>query len=379
LNSLQQLKLSIIFILILTGCAKITLQQERFTLNSAPNWEMYGGNLARTNSYPGAITLPLKLKWHHNASAAIGKTMVVKDGIIFFNTMDGRIYAYNIETGEKIGHIKTGYHATNIVQDSVLFFARRYGDNTLFKYNLNLGKTEWKFNTGDVASEPLILDKGIVVTALYKHIDYYDLNSGEEIWKFETDDQIRSSPASDGNTIVFGCDNGFIYAINKVSGEIKWEYKTAGSVQATPSIKDGIVYAGSCDQNFYAINLQTGKLEWKFKTKGQIVQSAAVNDWIVIFGSTDSQLYCLDRSSGEQIWTFEANSVISTSPLICGNKIFIGSLDHFYYALDVETGVELWKFETKGRIRTEPVIWGNYFIGASEDDDLYVFESKVED
>ena len=376
---MQQLKLLILFILIWTSCAKITLQQERLTLNTASNWEMYGGNQARTNTYPGAISLPLKLKWHHSASAAIGKTILVKDGVIFFNTMDGRTYAYNIKTGEKIGHIKTEYQSTSIVKDSVLFFARRYGDNTLFKYNLNRGKTEWKFNAGDVASEPLILDEGIVVTALYKHIDYYDLSTGDEIWKFETDDQIRSSPATDRNTIVFGCDNEFIYAVNKVTGKIKWKYKTGGSVQATPSIKDGIVYVGSCDQYFYAINLQTGKLEWKFKTKGQIFQSAAINDSVVIFGSTDSQLYCLDCSSGDQIWTFEANSVISTSPLICKNKIFIGSLDHFYYALDIATGVELWKFETKGRIRTEPVIWKNYFIGASEDYDLYVFESKVED
>ena len=336
---------------------------------------MFGGNLARTNTYAGTISLPLKLKWHLNASAAIGKTILVKDGVIFFNTMDGRIYAYNIETGKKIGHIKTEFHATNVLKDSILFYARRYGNNTLFKYNLNNGKTEWKINAGDIASEPLVFDKGIIVTALYKHINYYDVDNGEEIWKFETDDQIRSSPVSDGNTLIFGCDNGFIYSINKLNGQIKWKYKTGASVQATPSIKNGIIYVGSCDQNFYAINLQTGNLEWEFKTKGQIFKTAAVTDSVVIFGSTDSKLYCLNINSGEQLWKFEAESVISTNPLICKNLIFIGSLDHYYYALDLATGVELWKYKTKGRIRTEPVIYGKYFIGASEDDDLYIFES----
>lgn len=339
---------------------------------------MYGRNPARTNEYPGSILLPLKQKWHVNASAAIGRSILAKDGLVFFNTMDGRIYANNIETSKKIGYIKTEFNATNIVKDSLLFIARRYGDETLIRYNLNRGKKDWEFNAGDINSEPLILDNGIVVTALYKHIDFYDLDNGESKWKFETDKQIRSSPASDGEIIVFGCDNGFIYAIQKMSGKLLWEYKTTASVQATPAIKNGFVYVGSNDNWFYAIDIKTGELEWDFKTNGQIFHAAAVTDSVVIFGSTDSFLYCLNRVTGEQIWTFEAKSVISTNPLICGDKVFVGSLDHFLYALDISTGAELWKFKAKGRIRSNPIIYKNYFIVASEDNDLYVFESKIE-
>ena len=337
---------------------------------------MYGRNPARTNEYPGTITLPLKLKWHLNASASIGRTMLARDSTIFFNTMDGRTYAYNIEARKKIGYIKTQYHATSAINDSSLFIARRYGDETLVKYSLTRGKKDWEFYAGDITTEPLVLDDGIVVTALYKHIDYYDLTNGETIWQFKTDKQIRSSPATDGEIIVFGCDNGTIYAIQKSSGKLKWEFETGGSVQATPAIKNNVVYIGSTDFKFYAINLQTGKLNWVFETNGQIFHAAAVTDSIVVFGSTDSFVYCLNSISGEQIWTFEAKSVISTSPLMCEDKIFVGSLDHYLYALDKFTGGELWKFKAKGRIRSNPIIYKNYFILASEDDDLYVFESS---
>ena len=376
---MQQLKLVILILLVLSNCTKLTLRKQKPIINSSPGWEMSGGDLARTNSCTGTISLPLKLDWRHNTSSAIGRTLLVKNGVIFFNTLDGRIYAYNIETGKKLGHIKTEHHATSIISGSTLFIARRYGDDTLFKYDLNRGKNVWKFNAGDIATEPLIINDGILVTALYNHIDYYDIDNGEEIWKFETDDQIRSSPAIEGSTIIFGCDNGYIYAINKVSGKKLWTFETGASVQASPSIKDGIIYIGSGDQYFYAINLLAGKLEWEFKTNGQILHSAAVNDSVVVFGSTDSFLYCLNCKTGELIWEFEANSVISTSPLICGNKIIIGSLDHYYYFLDIATGAELWKYKTKGRIRTEPVVWGDYFIGASEDYTLYVFKSNLED
>ena len=372
---MQRTKILILILFILTTCAKIKLSKKIYLSNTSPNWQMYGGDPARTNVYQGDISLPLKLAWKHSASAAIGKTILVVDGVVFFNTMDGRTYALNIKTGEKIGNKKTEIHATSVVSDSILFIARRYGDNTLFKYNLNNARTEWKINAGDISSEPLVLDSGIVVTALYKHIDLYDLTNGERIWQTETNDQIRSSPACDGETIFFGCDNGCIYAVNKSDGEIQWEFKTEESVEATPSIKNGTLYIGSTDKYFYAIDIKTGKLQWQFETNGQIFHTSAVNDSVVVFGSTDSRLYCLNRMTGELIWQFEAESVISTSPLICKNHVFFGSLDHNYYGLNISNGAEQWKFKAKGRIRTAPVIWGNYLICASENNYIYAFTS----
>ena len=174
-NFLRRFHIFIFTFLIIANCAKIKLQKQSFLTNNLFNWEMYGKNPARTNEYPGTISLPLKLKWHLNASASIGKTMLVRDSTLFFNTMDGRMYAYNIETRKKIGYIKTRYHATSVVKDSALIMARRYGNKTLVKYNLAHGKKEWEFDAGDITTEPLILDNGIVVAALYKHIDYYDL------------------------------------------------------------------------------------------------------------------------------------------------------------------------------------------------------------
>ena len=364
--------------LLIISCAKIQLQNQAILHHFFPNWTMYGGNPARTNSYPGHINLPLKLLWQQSTSAAVGKTILISDGIIFFSTMEGNIYAYSIGNGEKIGRVKTEFHATQIVKDSILIIARRYGDDTLFKYQLKTGKFDWGLNAGDIASEPLIFDNQIVVTALYNHIDLYDLSTSERIWQTNVDDHIHSSPATDGNIIVFGCDDNFIYAVNYNDGEIIWKFKTNASVQATPVIFDQTVFIGSSDKNFYALDLASGEEKWHFRVNGKILQAAAVNDSLVIFGATDEHIYCLDRKSGDRKWTFKAGSIISTCPLICDDKVFFGSLDHHYYGLDVASGRDIWKYKTKGRVRTAPVIWGNYFIGASEDHHLYVFSSAEE-
>jgi outer membrane protein assembly factor BamB len=339
---------------------------------------MYGGNPARTNVYPGDISLPLELKWRYTATSAISKTILVIDGIVYFTTMDGRLYALDIETGKKIGNRKINVDATPAYRNTNIFIALRYGDETLFKYNLKRAKNVWKIDAGDISSEPLVLDNSVAVTALYQHIDLYNSSDGSRIWQTKTDDQIRSSPAFHNGTIVFGCDNGFVYAVDKTSGIIRWKFKTNANIQATPAIKDTIVYIGSSDNNFYALGLKTGNLNWSYNAMGQILHAPAVNDSVVIFGSTDSHLYCLERLTGKIIWSFEAESVISTSPLICHNKVFFGSLDRHYYAVDLETGEEIWKYKTRGRVKTAPVIWGNYLIGASENNNVYIFSTAEE-
>ncbi len=367
----------VIFIL-LFNCAKIKINFDTTEKFNFPNWEMYGGNPARTNVYPGDISLPLELKWRFNATSAVGKTILVINGIVYFATMDGRLYALDIESGKKIGNRKINVDATCVYHDTSLLIALRYGDDTLFKYNLKRAKNEWKIDAGDISSEPLVLDNSIAVTALYQHIDLYNSTDGSQIWQTKTDGQIRSSPAFHNGTIVFGCDDGFVYAVDKTSGIVRWKFKTNANVQATPAIKDTSVYIGSSDNNFYAINLINGILNWSYNAGGQILHAPAVNDSLVIFGSTDSRLYCLNRRSGKKIWSFEAESVIGTSPLICNNKVLFGSLDRHYYAVDLETGEEIWKYKTRGRIKTSPVIWGNYLIGASENNNVYIFSTAEE-
>ena len=375
---MRAIKILLILIFISISCAKIRITPDLFTSHSSPNWEMYGGNPARTNVYPGDIALPLKLIWKYRASSAIGKTMLVVNGVVYFTTLDGRLYALNIKTGEKIGHKKLEMDATCAYQDTSLFIAYRYGNLTLFKYDVNRARTAWKIDAGDISSEPLVLESHIIITALYKHIDLYNSADGVRIWQTKIDDQIRSSPACIQGVVVFGCDDGAVYAVKEINGEIIWKFKTDASVQATPVLKDSVAYVGSSDKFFYAIHLKTGKLIWDFETDGQILHPAAVNDSLVIFGSTDSHLYCLNRFSGQEIWSFEAGSVISTSPLICNDNVFFGSLDHHYYGINLTTGDEMWKYKTKGRVMTAPVVWGHYLIGAAENDIVYAFLPEEE-
>lgn len=357
-------------------CTSNVVIPKNLNNSTAQNWYLFGGVPQRVNYHTDTLSPPLNLYWEYKASAAISPTLVAVDGILYFATLDGRIYALNIETGEKIGKNKSqgGYEATCAYYQGNLIIASRYGDLTLANYDLETGKYLWKIDAGDIASEPLATDGGVFASALYNHIDKYHFGTGEKLWTFKTDDQHRSSPALSKNVLVVGCDNGLIYALNANSGKLKWKYETGATVFATPIIWEDTVFVGSSDSTFYALNLSDGSVVWTFLAKDAISQSAATNGEKVVFGSNDGQVYCLDAQTGQELWVFRANSVVSTPPLISGTVVYFGSLDSRYYGLSLDTGQELWHYETKGRIRTAPVVWKNYLLGASEDRYIYAFK-----
>jgi len=368
----------IVLIASLSACSKIDIEKYPTPGTDIPTWYMYGRDAQRTNFYPDQFEPPLKLQWLIKASSALDNSIIVIDGIVYFSTLDGKIEAYHLASGNKVGSKKTEFPATLVFHLQQLFIARRYGDKTLFSYDLFTNKYKWRIDAGDIASEPLCYENNIVVTALYKHIDLYTVESGAKIWTLETGDQIRSSPAIAFRTIVFGCDDGYVYAVNASNGQLAWKFKTSASVQASPTINivDSLVYIGSFDNTFYALNISDGQERWRFKTKSAIVHGAALGKDKIIFGSNDRNLYCVHAQTGELLWQYTAQSNISTSPVIAQRTVYFGSFDQHIYALNIEQGNELWKYRAKGRIRSNLVIWGDYLIGASEENYVYIFNKN---
>ena len=378
MNLLSKLTVSFIIMLTLCSCSRIVIKDVNLERDVVNDWPMYGNNPQRTNKYSQSIKLPLELIWCEKTTAAVEKSILAIDSVIYFGTLNERLSAIHIGTKKKVGKKKIDFPATCAYYNNHLIVARRYGNNTLYNLNLINGKTNWKINAGDIESEPLVVDNNIIITALYNHIDSYEFDTGTKLWTFKTDDQIRSSPAIIKNTLIFGCDDGNVYAIDKNNGKLLWKFATEASVQATPAIdiQNNYVLIGSSDFNFYALSIKYGTEIWRFQTNGQILNGAAIKNNKVIFGSTDNNVYCVDIQSGELYWNFTANSVVSTSPIISGDIVFWGSLDHNFYANNINNGKLLWKYKAKGRIRTTPVVWCNYFIGASENNYLYVFRTE---
>ena len=53
-------------------------------------------------------------------------------------------------------------------------------------------------------------------------------------WKFSTDGEVKSTPVLVGGSVLFGSQDGHLYAVSTATGIAQWKYTAGGAIQASP-------------------------------------------------------------------------------------------------------------------------------------------------
>ena len=188
-------------------------------------------------------------------------------------------------------------------------------------------------------------------------------------WIFPTGARIVSSAVWRDGTVLFGSDDGNVYAVDAATGRQRWMTHTGGPVASTPALAGDRVFAVSYDGRLYALDVHTGEVLWKFATEGErrfeakglhgmqprtqtfadmydvYLSSPLVVDGKVVFGSGDGHVYAVDAASGKLAWKFATGDVVHASPAYADGLVVVGSWDGRLYALDAGTGTQRWAFQ----------------------------------
>jgi len=140
-------------------------------------------------------------------------------------------------------------------------------------------------------------------------------------------DTIESSPAVGYGKAFFGCNDGRLYAIDRILGSQVWNFTTGDAVFASPSLYNERVYFGSLDGYFYCLNQSNGQQLWNRSLTYPIYSSAAIAEDKVFFGCTDGTFYTLNANNGQTLWTYVAQAGIKSSPAVADGIVYFGCED----------------------------------------------------
>lgn len=374
------LKISLLSVLL---CSCEGLQIERSMKTGPTDWGTFGGLPTRTNQSAYSADPPLHEVWQYEAGSGISATPLVQNTILVICTLKGELHAVDVQTGKRFGYVvlEGAVTGTPVWNRTSLYVPISTEKGMVESIDLTNGSINWISRLGQCESSLLLDGRNLYVTSLNGAL--YCLNSvnGDERWKFETgenDDRkpVRSSPALVGDVVVFGCDDGIVYAVDRTKGIIQWKYKTGQSIFASPIITSGRVIVGSLDGSLYCLAVTTGEQLWSFNTHSVIFGAASSNDSLAFVGTADGYCYALDVRSGSLVWKFETKSVVNAAPLVSQDLLYVGSLDKNLYVLNVRTGQEVWHFEAPGRIKVSPVLWNGMLLVTSEDNVITALRSK---
>lgn len=199
-------------------------------------------------------------------------------------------------------------------------------------------------------------------------------------WEFRAADQIRSSPAVFGETVVFGSDDGSLYGVVVTSGPPElWSVPTGGPVVGAPMVAkvsapgavpgavdtQTRVFFGSTDGRlrsrdvFQAVATTSAFPALGTSPLASIVVAPLIMDDRVFFGTEDGQVFGLEAGTLVPVWEvpFEVGSKVTVAPVGLDGYVYVGTEEGVLWKVDAESGTGEVCYPGGGLpITSEPVI-----------------------
>ena len=332
-------------------------------------------------------------RWDFNVGDidALAEPLISGDKV-FQGTMEGYVYALNLDGGMNEKRIAWKFKAVGSVNSSVEAVDGKvcFGANGGSVYCLNEadGKLIWEFEVehphGGARKQfttPLTHGGHVYVGGADKHLYCLSKSDGSLIWKIEADDWIRSRPHVDDKNIHFATISGRLYNVSP-HGKIRWDQKLSEhAIYADLAGKDDKLLISDSNLMLYCLNSK-GKRIWEksilcsfTNEKGERIFTDQLSGGTfyqskptaaagkLVFGTPSGFLYSVDAETGEENWKFEMGGAISVGAALADGKVYAGQQggERFFYCLDAETGELVWKQTIPGGW-----VWGS----ATVDDGL---------
>jgi len=346
------------------------------TTSSPADWtQFHRDNMQRWNQSETVINASnadsLKLKWKNPIGtynmSGIQSSPAVVNGVVYFGSDDGNVYALNASTGTKLWSFATGnpVDSSPAVANGVVYII---GGINVYALNAGTGAKLWSFATGSLAiTSPAVANSVVYVGSDDHNVYALNASTGAKLWSFTTGDGVRSSPAVANGVVYVGSVDKNVYALNATTGAKLWSF-AAGPVEfGSPAVANGVVYIGSGDGNFYALNASTGAKLWSFATHFTLGESApAVANGVVYIGSFDGSLYALNATTGVMLWS-SIRGLFYSSPAVTNGVVYASSSasDGNLYALNASTGAKLWSYATGFNTSSPTIVDGVVYLRAA--------------
>jgi len=341
---------------------------------------VFVGGSSSLSAYPASGGAPL---WTFGVSKAVDSSPAVYNGVVYFASDNGTLYALNAATGALRCSLSTG----QFMQSSPVVVTDPDGSGAIV------------YDDTDVTPGPG------QVFAMYAPGNTH--GACKQAWTWDSwtvqPGGSFSSPgyATDANgtpVLVFGSvdpDNS-VYALNAKTGAKVWTYRTNKTtanddVGAAPTISapgvngfaDGVVYITGKDKVTYALDLTTGKVIWQHPLAigkaGDIAGSALAGNTVYV--DSDTGAYAFNATTGAQVWHVLPKAGIYASPAISGpagqQVLITANLAGNLYALNPVTGKTLWAQPGKSAYWSSPTISQGTIYITSKNGKLLTFAPSV--
>ena len=221
----------------------------------------------------------------------------------------GTVTAHRRSDGRILWRLRTGgkVESSPVVVDGIAYFGTTEG--RLFAVNSATGNVRWAYDTGGrINSSPSVVGDHVCISTYAGSVLCVRNVNGRELWTtYIQRDALRAesfyaSPSSDGLRLFTVSRSGKAVALSISSGKVLWTYQMSGWGYSTPAVSDGTVYVSAFDGGIRALRAADGRVRWQRFVPGRILGPALVVGDLVFFSTLERKSYGLDRRTGRIVW-----------------------------------------------------------------------------
>jgi len=362
-----------------SGCTGIRLGRNLHL--QTEDWPAFGRTAAHSNFVPRPINPPLSLAWQCDVSAGIANgAPIIVDSLLIVGTMRGELYAIRTSDGKQMGWVGLGdaVQGSPVANGNSVIVPLSNSKESIVSFDMPLGGFHWKQSYGDVETSLLLVDHRLFFGTTSGTFFCVEASTGQQLWSFALPSNtrwngIRSSPAAWDSTVVFGADDGVLYALQAKNGVVKWAYPAGAPIAAPPAISSTGVVVGTIAGRVVALHPETGNLQWSVDAGSPVYGHVLITPEVIIVATTGGELLGLSPTTGAQLWNTKIGSPMVAGPAAAGRTLFIGTLKREIFAVNITDGTIAWKGTTEGRIKTSPVIGYGMVFFATDDRSILAY------
>ncbi|MBX0324069.1 PQQ-binding-like beta-propeller repeat protein [Halomicroarcula sp. F13] len=255
-----------------------------------------------------------------------------------------------------------GSHGTAAVANETAYVGTY--DGAVSALDLETGRRRWRTDLGDAIGASPTYYNGVLYVAV-EHaapsgsVAAVDAATGSVQWR---DSRPTNHPHStvalsrDDGRLLFGSNDGHVYAWSFPDLERAWTHDTGGDVKAPIAVVDGLAVVPSWAGTVTALDVADGAVAWEFEADADLMCAPAVDGGTVYVGSHDDNLYAIDLESGEERWRFDTDGWVIGSAVATPDHVLVGSYTSTLYALGRESGDVTWAVDNRGHVTSAPLV-----------------------
>lgn len=251
-----------------------------------------------------------KIRWRRSLEGTFPSTPAIDGPRLLVSSQDGRsVTALDRSTGRILWQLHTTgkVESSPVVVDGIAYFGST--DGRLFAVHPSSGRVSWAYDTGGrINSSPSVYGRRVCISTYSGSILCLDRKTGQRLWiTYVRRDTFRyesfyASPSTDGARIYCTSRSGRVVALDATNGDVLWTHQLGGWGYTTPAIADGRVFVGNFDGRIRAFRSTTGVELWSTWVGGKTIGAPLVAGNYVFFSTLDRGTFAFRTTDGKIVW-----------------------------------------------------------------------------